>query len=140
MQLANGIQASYMQCHFTPDACRNYTVIGTRGRLENYGDVGSGARIQLWNRRSDGFSLEGDLTVNLSGLDQKHVEADREIVKIFVDILRGNAVPVSSPQDARYAVAAGFGGAYSIRHGGNPFDIPRLPDELECCDFTFSKQ
>ncbi|UUZ58626.1 Gfo/Idh/MocA family protein [Nocardioides sp. B-3] len=38
MQLGNGVPASYQQCHFTPDYWRNYTVIGTEGRLENFGD------------------------------------------------------------------------------------------------------
>ena len=37
MTLDNGVQASYEQCHFTPDYWRNYTVIGTEGRLENFG-------------------------------------------------------------------------------------------------------
>ncbi|RMD80342.1 MAG: gfo/Idh/MocA family oxidoreductase, partial [Lentisphaerae bacterium] len=49
MELENGILATYMQCHFTPDACRNYTVIGTEGRLENYGD-GPESPIMLWNQ------------------------------------------------------------------------------------------
>ncbi|MCK5155952.1 MAG: hypothetical protein KAQ69_05925 [Spirochaetales bacterium] len=42
MQLENGVQASYLQCHYTPDSCRNYTYtfIGTKGRLENRGDHG----------------------------------------------------------------------------------------------------
>ena len=38
MELDNGVLASYQQCHFTPDYWRNYTVIGTEGRLENFGD------------------------------------------------------------------------------------------------------
>ena len=139
MQLSNGVQASYMQCHFTPDACRNYTVIGTKGRLENYGDTASTAAIQLWNKRSDAFHLEGTETIRLSGRDEKHVEADRAIVKIFTDILRGKAAPVSSPQSGRYAVAVGCCGAQSIRNGDNPFEIPALPENLENCDFTFSQ-
>ena len=35
MQLDNGVFASYQQCHFTPDGWRNYTIIGTEGRIEN---------------------------------------------------------------------------------------------------------
>ena len=140
MQLANGVQANYMQCHFTPDACRNYTVIGTRGRLENIGDVSENAVIQLWNKRSDSFSLEGEETIRLSGRDAKHEDADRSIVKTFIDILRGKAEPVSTPQGGRYAIATGFYGAKSIRSGGMPFEIPALPDELEMCDFTFQKR
>jgi predicted dehydrogenase len=36
MRLDNGVLASYQQCHYTPDAWRNYTVIGTEGRIENF--------------------------------------------------------------------------------------------------------
>ncbi|UZN00173.1 hypothetical protein OL548_10360 [Lysinibacillus sp. MHQ-1] len=35
MELEGGIKASYLQCHFTPDYSRNYTFIGTKGRIEN---------------------------------------------------------------------------------------------------------
>ena len=40
MQLENGAQMTYMQCHYAPDAERNYTFIGTKGRVENIGDYG----------------------------------------------------------------------------------------------------
>ena len=35
MNLDNGVRACYLQCHFAPDIWRNYTFIGTEGRLEN---------------------------------------------------------------------------------------------------------
>ena len=38
MQLENGAQMTYMQCHYTPDSERNYTFIGTKGRVENIGE------------------------------------------------------------------------------------------------------
>ena len=53
LRLGNGVLASYQQCHFTPDYWRNYTVIGTEGRIENFGDV-SGSEVRLWNRRHNG--------------------------------------------------------------------------------------
>ena len=34
---------------------RNYTVIGTEGRIENFGDS-SGGVVKLWNRRHEGFA------------------------------------------------------------------------------------
>ena len=57
MQLDNGVQASYEQCHYTPDAQRNYTVIGTQGRIENFGDYsspGNVAEVYLWTHRCGG--------------------------------------------------------------------------------------
>ncbi|MBN1580949.1 MAG: Gfo/Idh/MocA family oxidoreductase, partial [Anaerolineae bacterium] len=50
MRLDNGVLASYQQCHYTPDAWRNYTVIGTEGRIENFGDgIGDDSCVRLWN-------------------------------------------------------------------------------------------
>mgnify|MGYP002150089085 CR=1 FL=1 len=37
-KMASGAYVSYQQCHYTPDYWRNYTVIGTEGRIENFGD------------------------------------------------------------------------------------------------------
>ncbi|HEX4815413.1 MAG TPA: hypothetical protein VFV66_21935 [Nonomuraea sp.] len=43
-----GVIAASQQCHFTPDYVRNYTVIGTEGRLENFGDR-PGDTVRVWN-------------------------------------------------------------------------------------------
>ena len=51
MRLDNGVIAAYQQCHFSPRLLRNYTVIGTEGRLENFGDgPGTGQGLE---HRSD---------------------------------------------------------------------------------------
>ena len=136
MQLANGVQACYLQCHFTPDSCRNYTVIGTRGRIENFGDFGDSCTIQVWNRRTDHYALEGDITYRMPPPGEGHGGADPLIVNGFIDMLRGKSSPESTPQGARYAVAAGILGAESIRNGGMPYAVPQLPDELENYDFS----
>ena len=51
MRMRSGVLASYQQCHFSPDDWRSYTIIGSAGRLENFGD-GEGGVIRLWNRRT----------------------------------------------------------------------------------------
>jgi predicted dehydrogenase len=139
MQLANGVQASYMQCHYTPDCCRNYTVIGTKGRLENYGDHHDGTTIEVWTERKDCFRLDGDATFRTPPTAGSHGGADPKIVSGFVEMLRGISKPLSTPQAARYSVAAGCLGADSIRSGGIPFAMPRLPEHLENYDFSAAK-
>ncbi len=57
MQLDNGVVAAYQQCHFTPDYWRNYTVIGTEGRLENFGD-GPGDVVKVWNTGPSGYRAQ----------------------------------------------------------------------------------
>ena len=61
MQLDNGVLASYQQCHFTPDYWRSYTVIGSEGRLENFGNGEDGSCIKVWNRRKWGYSAPDEV-------------------------------------------------------------------------------
>ncbi|MDZ4199697.1 MAG: Gfo/Idh/MocA family oxidoreductase [Kiritimatiellia bacterium] len=132
MELSNGVFASYQQCHFTPDSCRNYTIIGTRGRIENYGDHHENTTIELWDdRKGDFFRLHGDATFRTPPSRGGHGGSDPAIVHSFFDMLRGKGVPTSSPQAARYAVAAGCMGAESIRNGGRAMAVPPLPSDLE---------
>lgn len=136
MHLSNGVFASYMQCHFTPDSCRNYTVIGTKGRIENYGDHQENTTIELWDdRKADSFRLQGDATFRTPPSAGGHGGSDPTIVRNFFDVLRGEGAPTSSPQAARYSVAAGCMGAESIRNGGLSMDVPPLPEDLESYEY-----
>ena len=133
MSLTNGVLACYLQCHYAPDSCRNYTVIGTRGRIENYGSD----EVQVWTRRQDApFRLEGDITYRLAVPNKNHGGADPLIVGSFIDALRGIYKVKSTPQAARYSVACGCQGADSIRQNGIPLDIAPLPEYLENWDFS----
>ncbi len=127
MQLDNGVQASYEQCMYTPDAERNYTFIGTRGRVENIGDFGD-CRIHVWTRR--GSRSEPDIIYHLKATDEGHGGSDPEIVNAFFDFVRTGKNPVVSPVAARNAVAAGAMAHYSMRHGNIPMDIPPVRSEL----------
>ncbi|MDD3885488.1 MAG: Gfo/Idh/MocA family oxidoreductase [Victivallaceae bacterium] len=141
MRLANGVMASYEQCHFTPDTCRNYTVIGTKGRLENYGDYSlAGSNIQVWTKRKDAFRLEGDITYRVAPGDGNHGGADPLIIQSFLDAIRGQYNVWSTPQAARYSVATGCLGADSIRQGGACYTVPALPDYLENFDFARAEE
>lgn len=140
MRLSNGVFASYQQCHYTPDACRNYTVIGTKGRLENYGDYSPKADIQVWIQAGRHFRLEGDITYRVDASDSAHGGADPLIVQSFLDAIRGVYDVWSTPQAARYSVAAGCKGADSIRNGGMVESVPLLPDYLENWDFARAEE
>lgn len=128
MQLANGVQASYMQCHYTPDSSRNYTIIGTEGRIENYGDHSSAAEwatVHLWNRRLENpFQLLGNEVFRIPNIEGSHGGADPVMIEDFISFLRGENPGGATPHDARMAVAVGVLGAESLRHGSVPFDIP----------------
>jgi predicted dehydrogenase len=122
MQLENGVLASYQQCHFTPDYWRNYTVIGSRGRIENVGDMDAG-RVLIWNRRHAGYA-EPDRVVEFSTQPGTHGGADRALIDEFVAYARHGGATETSPLAAREAVAAGEAATRSLRSGGQPIDVP----------------
>jgi len=127
MQLDNGVQMSYTQCHYTPDSERNYTFIGTQGRVENIGDYGN-CEVHVWTRR--GPRETPDIIYKLKPLEGSHGGSDPAIVKTFVDFVRKGVKTNTSPVAARNSVAAGVLGHESMRNGNIPKDIPELPQYL----------
>lgn len=133
MQLENGVQASYSQCHYTPDDCRNYTVIGTAGRIENYGDHSTTeqwASVHLWDRRM-GYQAEGSEIHRIPHIEGSHGGADRLMVEDFIRFLRGEESDAATPLDARQAVAVGCCGAHSLRNNQMPLDVPGRPSRQQ---------
>ena len=124
MHLDNGCFASYEQCHYTPDAWRNYTIIGTEGRIENFGDEPP-AVVRLWNRRAF-YKPEGDQDFVIPKTEGSHGGSDPEIVAEFVRYMREGRKVSTSPVAARYSVAAGCRATESLRHGSKPLNVPRL--------------
>ena len=132
MQLANGVQASYCQCHYAPDGMRNYTIIGTQGRLENSGDASSGsqwATVHLWNRRCAGACRQGTLMEAIPPIEGSHGGADPLIIDGFLDYIRGGAQAGATALDARMSVAAGYQATVSLRQGSVPLEVPPLPTQ-----------
>ena len=128
MEMERGILGTYMQCHFSPDCCRNYTIIGTHGRIENLGD-GPDSPIMLWNRRTDKYDLVGDEVHRGDPVEEgSHGGSDRLIVQEFIDYVRGAInTTTATPEAARMSIATGCQAAASLRSGGQPRDIPPLP-------------
>lgn len=126
MQLENGVQASYEQCHYTPDDTRNYTVIGSEGRIENYGIVSreeTWASVHLWNRRI-GYQEHGNEVFRIPHVEGGHGGSDPAMLDDFVHVVRGGTARGARAWEARMAVATGCLGAESLRSGSIPFDIP----------------
>ncbi len=125
MTMQNGVLASYQQCHFTPDYWRNYTIIGTEGRIENFGNGENGTHIKLWNSRSN-WKPEGDQIIEIDKETGSHGGADPKIVAEFVRFVREGGPINTSPVAARYSVATGCQATESLRNGGIPMDVPQL--------------
>ncbi|MBE6393753.1 MAG: Gfo/Idh/MocA family oxidoreductase [Lentisphaerae bacterium] len=128
MQLENGAQMCYMQCHYTPDSERNYTFIGTKGRIENYGHNNGPCEIHVWTQR--GPRETPDIVYHLKAASGFHGGADLPTLANFVDFVRFGAKTNTSPIAARQSVAVGYLGHKSMRTGCNRQDIPELPPEM----------
>jgi predicted dehydrogenase len=125
MRLAGGILASYQQCHFTPDYWRNYTVIGTEGRIENFGDT-AGSEVRLWNRRHRGAADADESFIVPEAADAGHDGADALLVAEFLRFVRDGGPTETSPVAAREAVAAGILATESLRADGSAIAVPSL--------------
>jgi len=129
MRLDNGVIATYQQCHYTPDYWRNYTVIGTAGRLENFGDT-EGATVRVWNARRSGYRADADLEVHVPGDDDGHGGSDPAIVAEFLRFARTGGPVAISPVAARDAVATGCAATDSLRAGGVLVEVPAPPADV----------
>lgn len=127
MQLENGAQMTYMQCHYSPDAERNYTFIGTKGRIENIGDYGD-CKVHVWTRH--GPRETPDIVYNLKPKSGSHGGADPDIVQAFLDFVTSGKKPNVSLIAARNSVATGVLGHKSMRNGNTPQEIPPLPQNV----------
>lgn len=128
MSLDNGVVASYEQCHFTPDYWRNYTIIGTEGRAENFGDTGGGV-VRVWDHRLD-WQLTGDREYPITGVPSGHADADAITMREFLRHIAYGEPTAVSPVSARQAVAAGDLATYSLRNGSVPQEVPPLSDDI----------
>lgn len=127
MQLDNGVQACYLQCHYTPDAERNYTFIGTHGRVENIGDGGE-CQVHVWTER--GPRATPDIIYYLKPLTGSHGGSDPRVVNAFLDFVRYNKIPHTNPVAARNAVAVGVLGHKSMRGAVERLQVPPPADYL----------
>ena len=126
MRMRSGVLASYQQCHFSPDDWRSYTIIGSAGRLENFGD-GEGGVIRLWNRRTV-HNADGDEQFPILG---DRDDADALTVAEFLRFVRATeALTDSSPLEAWYAAAVAFQATASLRDGSTPRHVPTPSTKL----------
>jgi predicted dehydrogenase len=128
MELEGGIQASYMQCHFTPDYWRNYTFIGTEGRVENLDDS-SKVLVKLRDRSNRWKNL-ADQVIDVKPAGGGHGGADPMVCRDFVEMLQTGRKPIATPMAGRMSVAVGCTATASIRNGGSMMEVPPVHNEL----------
>ncbi|GAA3401624.1 Gfo/Idh/MocA family protein [Paenibacillus hodogayensis] len=120
MELEGGIKASYNQCHFTPDYQRNYTIIGTEGRMENSEPDN---RIYVKSRKSNTWRDLSDRVYDIKKAEGSHNGADPKICDDFLDMIIDGKQPEAQPIAGRMSVAVGCAATESMRAGGKPILI-----------------
>ena len=98
MQYANGIQAAYQQCHFTPEYEREYTFIGTEGRIESDEPHG---KVYLWRREPGVNQVEPTDVFDVHSRHGGHGGADPQIARDFVDMVVDGAESRAPPVAGR---------------------------------------
>lgn len=115
MELENGVKAAYLQCHFTPDYSRNYTIIGTKGRIENDDINGT---INILNRNQADHVKSKIINMGDENHAIGHIEADKSIINSFVNYVLFDEEPNASMIDALKSVEVGENATKSLRNGG----------------------
>lgn len=127
-ELEGGIKATYNECHFTPDYQRNYTFIGTKGRIEN-NELEN--KVYVWNR-GEGNSTQPDRTIDLAAeegdrlAETGHGGSDQGIADAFVAMVLDGKEPPVPMEAGRMSVAAGSCAQESLENGGKVVEIPPL--------------
>ncbi len=123
LELENGVQATYSQCHFAHLAYREYMIIGTKGTLINTDDNPSRAVVKLFDNKDQG--MKGISTQEWRFTEEKgfHGDADKRIIGEFINVIRGNAEPTISPVEAMNAVKAAYAATESLRSGSVPIYV-----------------
>jgi predicted dehydrogenase len=127
-QLDGGIKLSYNECHFTPDYHRNYTFIGTHGRIEN-NEIENA--IYIWERKRGRNDKPDEIikvnqNISREELELGHGGADPKICDDFIRMIRDGQEPPVPAIAGRMAVAAGVCAQASLDSGGRPVLIPRV--------------
>jgi predicted dehydrogenase len=104
-----------MQCHFTPDYQRNYTIIGTEGRIEN-DEIAQ--RVYVKTRNSQTWRDLSDKIYEIKKAEGSHNGADPIICEDFLDMILQNKEPIAEPIAGRMSVAVGVAATESMRKGG----------------------
>jgi predicted dehydrogenase len=122
----NGAKMTYVECHFTPDYNRRFTLIGTAGRMEAFYNNEQDFRIELTYRHSDrrdeifpGTSTGG------------HGGGDPRIRDEFLRLVRAGEPCCPGVLGARNSAAIAIA-AHASSKSGLPSEIPPSPvDEDE---------
>ena len=122
----NGAKMSYMECHFTPDYSREFTLIGTKGRMYAFYNNEQEFRIEVTYRHSDRRDV-----YRPSRRPGGHGGGDPMIQSEFLDRVLSGVGSCPGVLGARDSAAIAIAAAEALV-SGEPVEIPSCP-EISLC-------
>ncbi len=125
VRYANGARMTYVECHFTPDYTREFTLIGTRGRMYGFYNNQQNFRIELTWRHSPAKEV-----LYPERRPGGHGGGDPGIQKEFLDRVEAGNPCAFGVRGARDSAAIAIAAAESAENG-QPVTLPPSPDGIE---------
>lgn len=113
IEYENGVKVSYMECHYTPDDNREYTFIGTKGKLK-LDDAANTINVQFRHGMYDRMET---LTYSNLQSGEVHGGGDKHILDEFVNALKTGYNPKTGGEEGLEAIKIGIKAHESIRKG-----------------------
>jgi predicted dehydrogenase len=113
LEYENGVKATYLECHYTPDDNREYIFIGTKGKLK-LDDANDLITVQIRNSMYD--RNEKIVYQNLQS-SEGHGGGDKYILDDFVYALKTGKQPNAGGEAGLEAIEAGLTAHRAIKEG-----------------------
>ena len=121
---ASGARISYMECHFTPEYTREFTFIGTKGKITAFYNNEQEFKITVRKRHTRKLDVYFP-----KRSDGGHGGGDPMIVNDFLQRIRSGESGMYGLRGARDSAAIAIAG-YESAHTGMPVEIPQLPANI----------
>ncbi|MDF2672861.1 MAG: oxidoreductase [Clostridiales bacterium] len=113
LEYKNGVKVSYLECHYTPDDNREYTFIGTKGKLK-LDDANDIITVQLRNGMYDRKEI---ITYEHLQSSEGHGGGDKYILEDFVYALETGEQPNAGGEAGYEAIEVGLVAHRAIKEG-----------------------
>ncbi len=118
MQFANGVKATYNECHYTPDNNREYIFIGTKGKLKLDDNLG---KLFIYTRPKT--LMIDKMEYQPGSIIGGHGGGDPKLFYDLAEAIDKRTQPLASVQAGFEAIRAGLLAHKSIRQGGKPIHV-----------------
>lgn len=122
----NGARVTYMECHFTPEYSREFTFVGTKGKIIGFYNNEQEFKITVWKRHSR--KLDVYLSRRSKG---EHGGGDDAIIEAFIKRIRAGEPSLDGIWGARDSAAIAIAAADSAETG-MPVYIPKKMMPIPC--------